>query len=130
MSKENKYLPAGILGLTIFLVIFLASGISGVEFQPGMIQVIDDEQNNLIPIGLPDIYSPIWYYVLMCAVTIILPISIILFIKYPEVRKPTIRGLVYVSIYALILFLLSRKTQEETPVLIEEENELINSSII
>jgi hypothetical protein len=108
----------------------LASGITGIEFQPGTIQVFNDAQNGFSPIGLPSISTPIWFRLLMCAVTTLLPISILLFLKYPEVRKRTFQGLGYVFIYGLILLILTRKTQEESPALVEAEEEFINSSII
>ena len=130
MDQQKKFLATGFLILTIIIVIFLASGITGVEFQPGTLIAKEEENENLGPPQLPDLSTPIWFYMLMFAIWVILPVSVVLFIKYPEVRKRTAQGLVYVAIYGLILFLLTRKTQEETPELEQLEEELIDTTII
>jgi hypothetical protein len=130
MPREKKFFATGLLVLTILIVIFLASGITGVEFQPGTNLASTSDEIDPVPFQFPDLSTPLWYYMLMCAIWVILPVSVILFIKYPDVRKKTLQGLVYVIIYGFILFLLSRKTQDDSPEIAEIENELINTTII
>jgi hypothetical protein len=129
MDQQKKFWATGFLILTILVVIFLASGISEVEFQPGTLISQEDESSNLGPLRLPELNTPIWFYLLMFAIWVILPVSIILFVKYPEVRKRTLQGLGYVAIYGFILFLLTRKTQED-PELEQIEEELVDTTII
>lgn len=130
MFQQKKFIATGSLILTILIVIFLASGISGVEFQPGTIASQDKENTELVPFKLPKISNTSWFYILLCIIWVALPVSIIFFIKYPEVRKRTLQGLIYVAIYGLILFLLSRKVREPPPELEEIENSLVESTVI
>jgi hypothetical protein len=130
MAKNKKFIPASLFVLTILLVIFMSASLSQVEFQPGTINEKNRDEINLIQINYPKLSSPIFFYLLICVIWVVLPVSIILFIKYPDVRKRTIQNLGYVAIYGLILFLLSRKTQEDSTEIEEIENELIDSTII
>ena len=130
MLEDKKYLAIGLLLLTIILVIFLASGISGVEFQPGTLLAKEGTDSDPVPFIFPAFSTPIWYYLLMCTIWVILPVSVFLFIKFPEVRKRTRQYLVYVALYGLILFLLTRKTQDDSLETEEIENELIDRTII
>jgi hypothetical protein len=101
-----------------------------VKFQPGTIVTQDEENIGLVPFKLPQISNTSWFFVLMCIIWVAMPVSIILFIKYPEVRKRTLQGLTYMAFYGLILFLLSRKLQEPPPELKEIENNLVDTTII
>jgi hypothetical protein len=130
MPQEKKYLATGYLILTILIVIFLASGISGVEFQPGTLMALDRGQNELkIPV-LPKIPTPFFEYLLMFIMWVMLPLSVVFFIKYPEIRQRTLKGLSYFILYGLCLFLLARKNQEHSPDLLETEQELVDTAII
>jgi hypothetical protein len=130
MPQQKKYLATAVLIFTIVIVIFLASGISGVEFQPGTLMTTRQDESTFGPPKLPIFSTPIWYYLLMFAIWVVLPISIVLFIKYPQVRKRTFQGLTYVALYGFVLFLLSRKTQEGSPELEELEKEIVDTTII
>ena len=130
MPKQKKYLATAVLIFTIVIVIFLASGISGVEFQPGTLMTTRQDESTFGPPKLPIFSTPIWYYLLMFAIWVVLPVSIVLFIKYPQVRKRTFQGLTYVALYGFVLFLLSRKTQEGSPELEELEKEIVDTTII
>jgi hypothetical protein len=130
MLQQKKFVATGLLILTILIVIFLASGISGVEFQPGVIAYQDEENIEVVPFKLPDISNTSWFYIFLCILWVALPVSIIFFIKYPEVRKRTLQGLMYVGIYSLILFLLSRKVREPPAELEEIEDSLVETTII
>jgi len=130
MPQQKKYLATAVLIFTIVIVIFLASGISGVEFQPGTLMTTRQDDSIFGAPKLPVFSTPIWYYLLMFAFWVVLPGSIVLFIKYPEVRKRTFQGLTYVALYGFVLFLLSRKTQEGSPELEELEKEIVDTTII
>jgi len=130
MDQRKKIVATSFLVLTIVIVIFLASGISEVELQPGTINLPESRETNLAPPQLPKQISPIWTYLLIFGIWVIMPIWVILLIKYPEIRKRTIKSLFYIAMYGLILFLLGRKTQEETPELEKLEEELIDSTIL
>jgi hypothetical protein len=130
MPQQKKYLATAVLIFTIVIVIFLASGISGVEFQPGTLMTTRQDESTFGPPKLPIFSTPIWYYLLMFAIWVVLPVSIVLFIKYPQVRKRTFQGLTYVALYGFVLFLLSRKTQEGSPELEELEKEIVDTTII
>jgi hypothetical protein len=88
------------------------------------------DESTFGPPKLPIFSTPIWYYLLMFAIWVVLPVSIVLFIKYPQVRKRTFQGLTYVALYGFVLFLLSRKTQEGSPELEELEKEIVDTTII
>ena len=130
MFQEKKILATGLLILTILIVIYLASGISGVEFQPGNIISEEKEETEMVPFKIPGFSNPSWFYLLMCVIWVAMPIAVIFIIKYPEVRRKICQGLTYVAIYGLILFLLSCKIREDSPELEEIENELIDTTII
>jgi hypothetical protein len=130
MPQQKKYLATAVLIFTIVIVIFLASGISGVEFQPGTLMTTRQDESTFGPPKLPIFSTPIWYYLLMFAIWVVLPVSIVLFIKYPQVRKRTFQGLTYVALYGFVLFLLSRKTLEGSPELEELEKEIVDTTII
>lgn len=130
MPQQKKYLATTFLVFTILIVIFLASGISGVEFQPGTLMITDQDEGTFGPPRLPRLPIPILYYLLMFTIWVVLPVSIVMFIKYPEVRKKTFQGLTYVALYGFVLFLISRKTQEGSPELEELEKEVVDTTII
>jgi len=88
------------------------------------------DETELAPFKIPGFSNPIWFYLLMCIIWVGMSVAVIFNIKYPEVRRRTLQGLVYVAIYGFIFFLLTRKTQEDSPALEEIENELIDSTII
>jgi len=129
MDQQKKLLATGFLILAILTVIFLASGISDVEFQPGTIS--EQEENSPIEFQTKSQaeYQPIWYTLLIILLSIIFPISIVMFIKYPEVRRRTYQGTVYILIYGLLLFVVSGIAEEETELPGVEE-ELADTSII
>ena len=130
MLQKKKFLATGFLILTILIVIFLVSGISGVNFQPGINIPKESDQTEPVTFELPVISTPIWYCMLMFFIWVGLPISVILFIINPNVRKRTLQSLGYLAIYGLVLFLLSRKTQEVSSELENIETELIDTNII
>ena len=129
MQRHRKFLTTGILLLAILIVIFLAAGISNVEFQPGTPVTKEKSENQYQPLELPRT-APIWGKILLALLSVILPISIVLFIKSPEVRKRTFQLLPYVLLYGLIIFALVGKSQEEELANEELESELANTGII
>lgn len=120
MDQQKKFLATGFLILAILIVIFLASGISGVEFQPG---TIGEKENSPLEFRtLPQINgSPLWRIFMVILFLAILPISIIMFIKYPEVRKRAYQGLAYFLLLGLLLFILMGKNEEETELSLLDE---------
>jgi hypothetical protein len=130
MPQEKKYLATGLLILTIFIVIFLASGISDVEFQPGTLMALDRGQNEFSPPMFPKIPTAFFEYLLMFTMWVMLPLSVVFFIKYPEIRQRTLKGLSYFILYGFCLFLLTRKNQEDSPEFMEAEQELVDITII
>ena len=129
MSQQKKYLASGLLILTILIVVFLASGISGMEFQSGIIKETERTQTNLVAPKLPDLLSPILYYIFLFTFWVIVPIAVVLFIKFPEFRKLFLKRLLYLCLYAFIFFLFIRKSRGEVPELEKIEDQLIDTTI-
>jgi hypothetical protein len=130
MPKEKKYIATGLLILTILIVIFLASSISGVEFQPVTPIASDRAQSKYEPPTFPQISPALFDFVLMFILWVVLPLSIFFFIKYPDFRQKFLKRLGYFVLYGVILFLLGRKTQKPSPELEEAEQEIINTTIL
>jgi len=130
MPLPKKSLATGLLVLTIVIVLLLAPGISGVEFQPGtLINGASTKTTQIYP-NFPVISGTFWFYLVMFTIWVGLPFTIVCLIKYPEVRKRISQIIFYSGIYGLIFFLLSRKAQETSPELEEIEKELVDRTII
>lgn len=113
MDQQKKFLATGFLILAILIVIFLASGISGVEFQPGTVAEKENTPIEFRP--LPQLkWNSIWRTLIMILFSVILPISIVMFVKYPEVRRRTFMGLVNFLLFGFLLFATTGKTEEES----------------
>jgi hypothetical protein len=130
MPKEKKYLASGLLILMTLIVIFLASGISGVEFQPGTLMVRERDLPEFTPPSFLRLPTRFWEYLLAFTMWVMLPLSVFFFIKYPEIRRKTLKGLSYFILYGFTLFLLTRESREDDPELLEAEQELIDTTII
>lgn len=130
MPHQKKSLATGLLVLTIIIVLFLAPGITGVEFQPGTLINGESIKTTRNYPNFPVISGSFWFYLVMFTIWVGLPFTIVCIIKFPEVRKRISQIIFYSGIYGFIFFLLSRKTQETSPEFEEIEKELVDMTII
>ncbi len=128
MDQQKKLLATAFLTLAILIVIFLASGISGMEFQPGTIAEREAPPIEFRPLAQSNA-TPLWPTILIILISVTLSISIVIFIKYPEVRRRTYLGLVYFLIFGFVLF-ATRGKSEEAAELSSGEEEILDTAII
>jgi hypothetical protein len=116
MTSQKKFLTASFLLFTIIMVLGLASGISKVEFNPGTIsQQSATRTDTTNPMALEMVDLTLLIKVVLAIIFwVILPISILLFIRYPEVRKRFFQGMFYFLLYGFVILIFnSGGTKEE-----------------
>jgi hypothetical protein len=129
MPQQKKYLATGFLVLTILIVIFLASGLSGVEFQPGLLVEENQQETILDAPQSHDHTIPLWYYLMIFSIWVILLASVFFFIRYPKFRKKLLQNLLYTCIYFFIIFTIARQVRETSPEIAETEQELLDTTL-